>query len=94
VRDQQRQRVSHQQADESGGHGDDERFDENLGVDKIAEEKLIILQRKSGFLRKPAKFTGKTERGNHHNQAGQQKKHRQVNEWRPTDKPFCNACRT
>lgn len=96
--DQQRQRISHGNADYRGECGDNERFQEYFEVNEIAEEELIGFDRQTGFFadiarqdmnrRQAAKFAWQSERSQHHDRArGGEEYQQEQQRWR-ADEPF------
>ncbi len=102
ARDEQRQRIGHEQTDQRGGKRDQKGLEKDIAVDDVAEEELVCLQRQPlqrvriacHERRQPAEFARVAERGEHHDDAGGDKEQQQIDKRRTAHQPPAKACLT
>src|SRR5690242_11167330 len=100
ARDQQRQWIGHNQTNQSSGCRNSEGFQEDFGIENVAEKELVSLQRKTMFnamswlpLRRgnrgqSPEFARKAERSHDHDQAGENEEYDQKQQWRARNQKF------
>ncbi|KFB68702.1 MAG: hypothetical protein CAPSK01_001556 [Candidatus Accumulibacter vicinus] len=91
--DQQGQRIGQQQADQSGGRGDQEGTAEDFGIDPVAEEEAVGFQGQGELAilhgrHQSSEVTWLLERGTDHQQRRDEKENHQKQGWRQADQPF------